>query len=78
MRGLSPDDLLMLDWNKYHKQLADGAKNLAYLAKSLALAAVHGHRTVSVLFGHAAAGVFIAAALSSQSVVALAPRRFRR
>jgi malonate decarboxylase gamma subunit len=29
---------------------------LAHLAKSLALAAVHGHRTVSILFGHAAAG----------------------
>ena len=44
---------------------------LAHLAKSLALAAVHGHRTVSVLFGHAAAGAFIATALSSQSLVAL-------
>jgi malonate decarboxylase gamma subunit len=44
---------------------------LAHLAKSLALAAVHGHRSVSVLFGHAAAGAFIAAAPSSQSLVAL-------
>ena len=44
---------------------------LAHLAKSLALAAVHGHRTVSILFGRAAAGAFIAAALSSQSLVAL-------
>jgi malonate decarboxylase gamma subunit len=44
---------------------------LAHLAKSLALAAVHGHRTVSLLFGHAAAGAFIATALSSQSLVAL-------
>jgi malonate decarboxylase gamma subunit len=44
---------------------------LAHLAKSLLLAAVHGHRTVSVLFGHAAAGAFIATALSSQSLVAL-------
>lgn len=44
---------------------------LAHLAKSLVLAAVHGHRTVSVLFGHAAAGAFIATALSSQSLVAL-------
>jgi malonate decarboxylase gamma subunit len=44
---------------------------LAHLAKSLALAAVRGHRTVSVLFGHAAAGAFIATALSSQSLVAL-------
>ena len=44
---------------------------LAHLAKSLALAAAHGHRTVSLMFGHAAAGAFIAAALSSQSLVAL-------
>jgi malonate decarboxylase gamma subunit len=44
---------------------------LAHLVKSLTLAAVHGHRTVSVLFGHAAAGAFIATALSSQSLVAL-------
>jgi malonate decarboxylase gamma subunit len=44
---------------------------LAHLFKSLALAAMHGHRTVSVLFGHAAAGAFIATALPSQSLVAL-------
>jgi malonate decarboxylase gamma subunit len=44
---------------------------LAHLVKSLSLAAMHGHRTVSVLFGHAAAGAFIATALPSQSLVAL-------
>jgi malonate decarboxylase gamma subunit len=44
---------------------------LSHLAKTLALASAHGHRTVSVLYGHAAAGAFIAAALSSQSLVAL-------
>jgi malonate decarboxylase gamma subunit len=44
---------------------------LAHLAKSLALAAMQGHQTVSVLFGHAAAGAFIAAGLSSESLVAL-------
>jgi malonate decarboxylase gamma subunit len=44
---------------------------LAHLAKSLALAARRGHRTVSVLYGHAAAGAFIATALSSESLVAL-------
>lgn len=44
---------------------------LAHLYKSLALASLHGHRTVSVLFGHAAAGAFIASALSTQSLVAL-------
>jgi malonate decarboxylase gamma subunit len=44
---------------------------LAHLTKSLELAAANGHRTVSVLFGRAAAGAFIATALSSQSLVAL-------
>jgi malonate decarboxylase gamma subunit len=44
---------------------------LAHLVKTLTLAAVHGHRTVSVLFGRAAAGAFIATALPSQSLVAL-------
>jgi malonate decarboxylase gamma subunit len=44
---------------------------LANLTKSLALATVRGHRTVTILFGHAAAGAFIATALSSQSLVAL-------
>jgi len=44
---------------------------LAHLAKSLAFAAMQGHRTVSVLYGTAAAGAFIAAALSTQALVAL-------
>jgi malonate decarboxylase gamma subunit len=44
---------------------------LAHFVKSLALAAIHGNRAVSVLFGHAAAGAFIATALSSQSLLAL-------
>jgi malonate decarboxylase gamma subunit len=44
---------------------------LAHLAKSLTLAAAHGHHTVSVLFGGAAAGAFIATALSSRFLIAL-------
>jgi malonate decarboxylase gamma subunit len=44
---------------------------LAHLFKSLTLATMHGHRTVSILYGHAAAGAFIATALPSQSLVAL-------
>ena len=44
---------------------------LAHLAKSLTLATMQGHRTVSILFGHAAAGAFIATALSSETLVAL-------
>jgi malonate decarboxylase gamma subunit len=44
---------------------------LAHLIKSLAFAAAHGHRTVSILYGHAAAGAFIATALASQALVTL-------
>jgi malonate decarboxylase gamma subunit len=44
---------------------------LAHLTKSLTLAAARGHHTVSVLFGGAAAGAFIAAALSSRFLIAL-------
>jgi malonate decarboxylase gamma subunit len=44
---------------------------LAHLSKSLALAAVRGHRTVGVLYGRAAAGAFIATALSTQVLAAV-------
>ena len=44
---------------------------LAHLAKTLTLARMKGHCTVSVLFGHAAAGAFIATALSTDTLVAL-------
>jgi malonate decarboxylase gamma subunit len=44
---------------------------LAHLAKSLALAAARGHRTVGVLYGRAAAGAFIATALSTQVLAAV-------
>src|SRR5437016_5886355 len=57
--------------NMARRELLGLNEYLAHLFKSLTLAAMHGHRTVSVLFGHAAAGAFIAAALPSQSLVAL-------
>ncbi|TLU70958.1 biotin-independent malonate decarboxylase subunit gamma [Lichenicoccus roseus] len=44
---------------------------LAHLAKSLHLAAGAGHRTVSILYGPAAAGAFIATALATQAMVAV-------
>jgi malonate decarboxylase gamma subunit len=44
---------------------------LAHLSKCLALAAAQGHRTVGLLYGHAAAGAFIATALSTQVLAAL-------
>lgn len=44
---------------------------LAHLAKCLAHASAQGHRTVSILYGTASAGAFIATALSSQTLIAL-------
>ena len=44
---------------------------LAHLAKCLMLADKLGHRTVGVLYGHTAAGAFIATALATQTLVAL-------
>lgn len=44
---------------------------LAHLTKSLALASIGGHRTIGVLYGHAAAGAFIATALSTELLVAV-------
>ncbi|WP_158811507.1 biotin-independent malonate decarboxylase subunit gamma [Beijerinckia sp. L45] len=44
---------------------------LAHLSKCLTLAALEGHRTIGILYGHAAAGALIATALSTQVLVAL-------
>jgi malonate decarboxylase gamma subunit len=44
---------------------------LAHLAKMLMFADKQGHRTVSLLYGHSAAGAFIATALSTRTLVAL-------
>jgi malonate decarboxylase gamma subunit len=44
---------------------------LAHLSKALMLAAAQGHRVVGVLYGHAAAGAFIATALSTQVLATL-------
>ncbi|GLQ50006.1 biotin-independent malonate decarboxylase subunit gamma [Dyella flava] len=44
---------------------------LAHLAKCLILADKLGHRTIGLLYGHTAAGAFIATALATQILVAL-------
>jgi malonate decarboxylase gamma subunit len=44
---------------------------LAHLAKCLILADKLGHRTIGLLYGHTAAGAFIATALATQTLVAL-------
>ena len=47
------------------------ADYLAHLAKSFALASSRGHRTVGILYGGAAAGAFIATALSTDILIAV-------
>jgi malonate decarboxylase gamma subunit len=44
---------------------------LAHLAKCLLLASQRGHKTVGLLYGHTAAGAFIATALATRVLVAL-------
>ncbi len=44
---------------------------LAHLSKSLALASFSGHRTIGIIYGGAAAGAFIATALSTDLLVAV-------
>ena len=44
---------------------------LSHLAKCLILAEQRGHRTIGLLYGHSAAGAFIATALSTRTLVAL-------
>jgi malonate decarboxylase gamma subunit len=44
---------------------------LGHLTKVLALAALRGHRTITLLYGPAAGGAFIATALSAQVLVVL-------
>lgn len=44
---------------------------LAHLAKCLLLADASGHRTIGLLYGHSAAGAFIATALATEILVAL-------
>jgi len=44
---------------------------LAHLAKALIIAELAGHRSVGLLYGHSAAGAFIATGLASSALVAL-------
>src|SRR5262249_39837887 len=44
---------------------------LAHLAKSLIYADLHGRPTIGILYGHSAAGAFLATALATRVLVAL-------
>ena len=45
---------------------------LAHLAKCLLLADMHGHPTIGLLYGHSAAGAFLATALATRVLVGAA------
>ncbi len=54
-----------------HDELLGLNEYLAHLAKALLLAEQAGHRTIGLLYGHTAAGAFIATALAAGTLVAL-------
>src|SRR5258707_13493238 len=53
------------------EELLELNEYLAHLAKALIHADLRGHATAGLLFGHAAAGAFIATALATRTLVAL-------
>jgi malonate decarboxylase gamma subunit len=52
-------------------ELLGVSEYLAHLAKALLLAEAEGRRTIGLLYGHTAAGAFIATALAAGTLVAL-------
>jgi len=67
--------LLMVDSGSQRMSRRDEllgiSEYLAHLAKSLLLAEAQGRRTIGLLYGHTAAGAFIATALAAGTLVAL-------
>ena len=67
--------LLMIDSGSQRMSRRDEllglSEYLAHLAKALQLAEAEGRRTVGLLYGHTAAGAFIATALAAGTLVAL-------
>jgi malonate decarboxylase gamma subunit len=74
-RGGSTPILVMLDSDSQRMSKRDEllglSEFLAHLAKALLFADAQGHRTIGLLYGHTAAGAFIATALSTRTLVAL-------
>ncbi|OZI30812.1 biotin-independent malonate decarboxylase subunit gamma [Bordetella genomosp. 10] len=54
-----------------HDELLGLSEYLSHLAKALRLAEVHGHRSIGLLYGHTAAGAFIATALAAGVLIGL-------
>jgi malonate decarboxylase gamma subunit len=73
--GDKPPVLMMIDSGSQRMSRRDEllglSEYLAHLGKCLLLAEVEGRRTVALLYGHTAAGAFIATALSAGTLVAL-------
>src|SRR5580698_2615759 len=74
-RGSKDPILVLIDSNSQRMSKRDEllglSEFLAHLAKCLILADKLGHRTIGLLYGHTAAGAFIATALATQTLVAL-------
>jgi malonate decarboxylase gamma subunit len=77
-RGGNTPILMLVDSDSQRVNRRDELLGLnqgsAHLAKCLMYAEVTGHRTVGLLYGHSAAGAFIATALAARVMLAL-PRR---
>ncbi|MBD1550054.1 biotin-independent malonate decarboxylase subunit gamma [Pseudomonas typographi] len=54
-----------------HDELLGLNEYLSHLAKALFVAELHGHRSIGLLYGHTAAGAFIATALAATVLVGL-------
>jgi malonate decarboxylase gamma subunit len=74
-QGGSDPILILLDSDSQRmskrEELLGLYEYLAHLAKALVHADLQGHATVGLLFGHTAAGAFIATALAARTLVAL-------
>ncbi len=74
-RGGAEPILVLLDSDSQRMSKRDELLGLneflAHLAKALIFADMQGHRTIGLLYGHTAAGAFIATALSTRTLVAL-------
>lgn len=74
-RGRNDPILVLIDSDSQRMSKRDELLGLneflAHLAKCLMLADKLGHRTIGLLYGHTAAGAFIATALATQTLIAL-------
>jgi len=74
-RGGSEPILVLVDSDSQRMSKRDELLGLneflAHLGKCLMMASLQGHHTIGLLYGHSAAGAFIATAMATRSLVAL-------